>query len=177
MALHRSVSICENNLVCSSCRSLIVQGALLLLLGGCASEPTLPPTPERADQPDYRNQAAYNKPYRVKGKVYYPLDTAVGYSERGIASWYGSESGTHTAMGSRFKPNWITAAHRTLPLPCKVRVTNLRNGKAIDVLVNDRGPFNDKRLIDLSRGAAMQLGITGLAEVQVEYVETASENF
>jgi rare lipoprotein A len=140
---------------------------LIALLSGCASEAIAPPS--------YGNKASdnksYNKPYKVKGKTYYPLASASGYHEKGLASWYGSESGNRTASGSRFNPKGLSAAHKTLPIPSKVRVTNLRNGRQIDVLVNDRGPFNDKRLIDLSQGAAQQIGMRGLTEVEVEYLD------
>jgi len=143
------------------------------LMGGCASNPPVAPSTESTPQ-YYRNKAAYNRPYKVKGKIYYPLTSPVGYRERGVASWYGSESGNRTAMGFRFNPQGLSAAHKTLPLPTKVRVTNLRNGRYIDVMVNDRGPFKKGRLIDLSQGAAKRLGIRGLAEVEVEYLEDQS---
>ncbi len=141
------------------------------LLAGCASEPPLPPTDEQAELPSYQDKAAYNKPYKVKGKTYYPLPTANGYRETGLASWYGAESGNRTADGSRFKPNGLSAAHKTLPIPSKVRVTNLRNGRFIDVVVNDRGPFVENRLIDLSHGAAKQIGVHGVTQVQIESLE------
>ncbi len=105
------------------------------------------------------------------------MESATGYRERGIASWYGAESGNRTAMGTRFIPSQISAAHKTLPLPCRVRVTNLRNGRAIEVLVNDRGPFHPDRLIDLSQGAAQQLGMRGNTEVEVEYLSGEVERF
>ncbi len=114
---------------------------------------------------------AYNKPYKVKGVTYYPLRSASGYREVGTASWYGSESGNRTAMGTRFVPHGLTAAHRTLPLPTKVRVTNLHNGKHVDVVINDRGPFKHDRIIDLSQGAARKIGLQGLAKVKIEYLE------
>ncbi|SFL29298.1 rare lipoprotein A [Nitrosomonas aestuarii] len=122
--------------------------------------------------------APYNRTYTVKGKTYYPMRSAVGYSEKGIASWYGSESGNRTAMGVRFNPHELTAAHKTLPLPTKVRVTNLRNGRSVDVIVNDRGPFKRNRIIDLSHGAAKKIGLDkhGLAEVRVEYLDTLASN-
>lgn len=157
-------------------RSLIPTGALVLLiiylLSGC-SAPIKPPTPtvSRTQQ-----NAPYNKPYKVRGKTYYPMSSAVGYSEKGIASWYGAESGNRTAMGTRFYPQGISAAHKTLPLPTKVRVTNLRNGRTIDVIVNDRGPFKRNRLIDLSHGAAKKIGLRGLTEVRVEYLESVASN-
>ncbi|WP_340121403.1 septal ring lytic transglycosylase RlpA family protein [Methylobacter svalbardensis] len=141
------------------------------LLSGCASEPPL--SSSVIDPHVYRQTKSYNKPYKVNGKTYYPMASAAGYSERGIASWYGSESGNKTAMGTRFRPQGITAAHKTLPIPCKVRVTNLHNGRSIDVVVNDRGPFRKNRLIDLSHGAAKKLGIKGMAKVKVEYLSNA----
>lgn len=162
-------------------RSLAKAGympALALLAGilnGCATEPVSAPlssfSPKgyRSSHPNPR--AAYNRPYKIKGHTYYPLASAIGYREYGIASWYGPESGNKTAMGTRFRPQGISAAHKTLPLPTKVRVTNLENGKSIIVMVNDRGPFKRGRLIDLSQGAAKKIGIRGLARVKVEYYD------
>lgn len=146
----------------------------ILLLAGCASEPPLTPSDSQAQVPSYRDQAVYNQPYTVKGKTYFPLLSRQGYREVGLASWYGAESGGRTANGNRFKPNGLTAAHKTLPIPSKVRVTNLANGRHIDVTVNDRGPFVDARLIDLSRGAAKRIGVNGLAQVSVEILDAAS---
>jgi rare lipoprotein A len=153
---------------------------LAALLSGCASEPPLP-LPD-INQQVYRhsspyNKPSYNQPYTVHGKTYYPMDSAAGYSEQGIASWYGSESGHRTAMGTRFRPQGFSAAHKTLPLPCKVRVTNLHNGRSVDVVVNDRGPFKKNRLIDLSRGAAKELGLKGMGEVRVEYLSNNVSTF
>lgn len=141
------------------------------LLGGCASEPPLHPTGNQATLPSYDDKASYNRPYTVKGKTYYPLLSANGYREKGLASWYGAESGNRTASGSRFNPKGLSAAHKTLPIPSRVRVTNLSNGRSIDVVVNDRGPFYDDRLIDLSRGAAQQIGVRGLTEVEIQSLE------
>ena len=152
---------------------LFVLLLLTCILSGCASEPPLLSSTTTSSTPDRhvnRHGASYNKPYKVRGKTYYPMASAAGYSERGMASWYGSESGNKTAMGTRFRPQGISAAHKTLPLPCKVRVTNLHNGRSIDVMVNDRGPFKNNRLIDLSHGAAKQLGINGITEVRVEHL-------
>ncbi|OAH99113.1 hypothetical protein A1353_21090 [Methylomonas methanica] len=150
-------------------------GLLLVLLGllaGCASEPPRPSGP--AQLPTYQSNAAYNRPYTVKGVTYYPLASANGYRETGLASWYGAESGNRTADGSRFDPQGFSAAHRTLPIPSKVRVTNLRNGRYVDVLINDRGPFSPNRLIDLSQGAAKQIGMRGMTEVEVNYLTSPS---
>jgi rare lipoprotein A len=151
--------------------------AILCLIGlcaGCASAPLREHgSAASGERASGSGKAAYNRPYRVKGHEYYPLVSAQGYRERGLASWYGWESGRRTAMGTRFDPHRLTAAHRTLPLPTRVRVTNLRNGRSVEVLVNDRGPFRRGRLIDLSYGAARAIGIRGVAPVEVRYVGTS----
>ena len=95
---------------------------------------------------------------------------------QGVASYYGNElAGNRTASGERFNPNGLTAAHRSLPLGTKLRVTNLSNGEDVIVRVNDRGPFAKSRLIDLSLGAARDIGMvrTGTARVSVEILRTA----
>jgi rare lipoprotein A len=150
---------------------------LASLIGGCSNQTPLDSKSESVPYSSSgKGKAAYNRPYRVKGKIYYPLANAEGYRERGFASWYGAESGRRTAMGSRFRPSGLTAAHKTLPLPCKVKVTNLRNDRSVVVLVNDRGPFVRNRIIDLSKGAAKAIGMRGLAEVEVEYLEESAFN-
>ena len=126
-----------------------------------------------------------NSPYCVRGKTYYPmsLKAAESYSETGTASWYGEETikknGYMTANGETFDPKGFTAAHRYLPLPYHVKVTNLENSRSIVVRVNDRGPFPEiingisgDRIIDLSMGAAKQLGFyeKGTAMVKVEAI-------
>ncbi len=126
-------------------------------------------------------------PYRVNGKTYYPMSVAKAenYGETGIASWYGYETlqqkgGYMTANGEAFNPDGLTAAHKYLPLPTHVKVTNLENHRSIIVRVNDRGPFpseqNPKsgdRIIDLSAGAARRLGFygKGTAKVKVEAIQ------
>lgn len=112
-----------------------------------------------------------NRPYTVFNVRYTPLPTAVGYRERGIASWYGKKfDGKKTSNGEVYDMYVMSAAHKTLPLPSYVRVRNLRNGRSVIVRVNDRGPFLHNRLIDLSYAAAARLGIvgsgTGLVEVE-----------
>ncbi|MEM7280188.1 MAG: septal ring lytic transglycosylase RlpA family protein [Pseudomonadota bacterium] len=113
-----------------------------------------------------------NPPYYDQfGQRYYVLKTAKGYNERGVASWYGKKfHGRQTSNGEIFDMYAMTAAHKTLPLPAYVEVTNLRNGKKAVLRVNDRGPFVDNRIIDLSYAAATKLGIvqdgTGLVEVR-----------
>ncbi len=117
-------------------------------------------------------------PYRVRGATYVPaVDPA--YDVLGYASWYGSESGKRTASGERFRADWATAAHTTLPLPTYVEVTALDTGRRIIVRINDRGPFTGgARIIDLSRGAAEQLGIRagGQAAVRVRRVAPSPDD-
>jgi rare lipoprotein A len=125
-------------------------------------------------------------PYVVKGKRYVPMsvEAAQKYREEGIASWYGYESGRMTANGEVFNPGGLTAAHKYLPLPMFVQVTNLGNSKSVIVRVNDRGPFpsdqNPKsgdRIIDLSMGAAKRLGFhgQGTTRVRVEAIQLKEE--
>lgn len=114
------------------------------------------------------------KPYTINGVTYYPMLSARGYTEKGVASWYGPQfHGRSTANGERYDMYGITAAHPTLPLPTLARVTNLVNGKQVLVRVNDRGPFHKNRLIDLSYGAARELEVTGMgtAPVRVDVLE------
>lgn len=115
--------------------------------------------------------------YTVRGTTYVPA-AAPAYDAVGYASWYGSESGNRTANGEQFRPGWITAAHTTLPLPTYVEVTALDTGRRIIVRVNDRGPFALGRVIDLSRGAAEQLGmkVQGHAPVRVRRVEPSDKD-
>ncbi len=117
------------------------------------------------------------KPYAVRGHTYYPQVPDAGYSETGLASWYGNESGTRTANGEVYDADGLSAAHRTFPLPSIAEVTNLDNGKTIRLRINDRGPFND-RIIDLSRGAAKALGVyqTGTARVRVTWLGPADSD-
>ena len=115
-------------------------------------------------------------PYQVAGIWYYP-DRDLAYDETGIGSWYGDEfAGKLTANGEIFDPEMVTAAHKTLPMPSVVRVTNLDNGKSLVVRINDRGPFVAGRIIDLSRGAARLIGYkdSGLARVRVQVLAEQS---
>ncbi len=115
------------------------------------------------------------RPYRIDGKLYRPQPYK-HYDEKGLASWYGYPAGTRqTASGEWFDGRRMAAAHKTLPLPCMVEVTNLDNGRRIKVRVNDRGPFVQGRIIDLTRAAADQLGFTrkGTARVRVKFLGPA----
>jgi len=118
------------------------------------------------------------RPYNVRGQTFVPTADPT-YDMLGYASWYGPESGSKTANGERFRPDWITAAHTTLPLPTYVEVTSLQTGRRIIVRINDRGPFiKGPRIIDLSRGAAAQLGVKaiGNAAVRVRAVEPSERD-
>lgn len=115
-----------------------------------------------------------NQPYVVRNQRYYPLASAAGYREVGEASWYGTLfHGRKTAIGEWYDLYGMTAAHKTLPLPAYVKVTNLANGRQVLLRVNDRGPFHSDRIIDLSYGAAVKLGFAdqGVARVMVESVD------
>lgn len=117
-------------------------------------------------------------PYTVRGTTYVPAANPA-YDEVGYATWYGNESGNRTANGERFEAGWVTAAHTTLPLPTYVEVTSLDTGRRIVVRVNDRGPFSGRgRIIDLSRGAAEQLGVRrqGVAPVRVRVAEPSRKD-
>ncbi|NKB21909.1 MAG: septal ring lytic transglycosylase RlpA family protein [Alphaproteobacteria bacterium] len=125
-----------------------------------------------------QSKGAYKvgKPYKIKGTWYYPA-VNYGYVEKGVASWYGPQfHGRKTANGEIFDMNVVSAAHRTLPMPSVVRVTNLKNGRSLRIRVNDRGPFAKSRIIDLSRRAAQLLGYerSGTALVRVEIIADES---
>lgn len=120
-----------------------------------------------------RSRGGNRNPYTVWGKSYHVLDTAQGYDEEGIASWYGEKFHGHkTSNGEIYNMYTFSAAHKHLPLPSFVRVTNLENGRSLIVRVNDRGPFHGERIIDLSYAAASRLDMlkTGTARVRVENV-------
>lgn len=112
------------------------------------------------------------KSYQVLGKKYYVLASNEGYREKGIASWYGTKfHHKKTATGEVYDMYQLTAAHKTLPIPSYVRVTNLKNQREIIVRINDRGPFHDERIIDLSYAAAIKLG---LEKTGTEFVEISA---
>lgn len=109
--------------------------------------------------------------YEVFGERYFVRPTACDFKQRGLASWYGPGfHGKRTSSGETYDMHAMTAAHKTLPLPAKVRVTNLDTGESVEVRVNDRGPFHEGRVIDLSKAAAERLGVleNGTAPVEVE---------
>lgn len=125
--------------------------------------------------PVTEGQYKVGKPYQIAGIWYYPKEE-FDYDRTGLASWYGNEfKGRKTANGEIYDPGGLTAAHKTLPMPVMARVTNLENGNQIVVRINDRGPFVQGRIIDLSEKAATMLGFreTGVAKVRVEYIGKA----
>ncbi len=143
--------------------------ASVVVFTGCATQK--PAAKPAVDGGPYK----IGKPYQVAGVWYYPREQP-DYDETGIASWYGPGfHGKMTANGESYDQNALTAAHQTLPMPVKVRVTNLENGRSIIVRINDRGPFVNGRVIDVSRRTAQLLGFDtkGTAPVRVQIVEGA----
>ena len=148
---------------------LLPVAVLALALAGCAGTRYRPVS----DVP-----VRIGPPYSVRGVTYTPASDP-HYDMLGYATWYGNESGNQVANGERFRPDWITAANKTLPLPSYVEVTALDTGRRIVVRVNDRGPFGDpRRVLDLSRGAAELLGVRakGKAAVRVRVVEPSERD-
>lgn len=128
------------------------------------------PIPKVEPLSKYGNPSSYS----VLGRKYYVMKSHLGYSEKGIASWYGMKFHNHrTSSGEPYNIAAMTAAHKTLPIPCYALVTNLKNGKHVTVKVNDRGPFHENRIIDLSYVAAKKLGVfpAGTALVQVTAID------
>jgi len=186
-------------------RSVLLLVALALLAAGCATRPPVSEEPVRPEPPPIADRDAIRdgpplrhirpedvrdavprpdpiltlgnlSPYTVLGETYHILPSLANYRERGIASWYGTKfDGQKTSNGEIYDLYAATAAHKTLPIPCYARVTNLENGRSVVVRVNDRGPFHSDRLIDLSYGAAVKLGFmeVGTAPVEVEVMNLA----
>jgi rare lipoprotein A len=172
--------------------SVAVTLSAAVALSGCFStpqrpaEPALSPPPpnpmpdavqDATPRPEPRSRSGNPPFYDVFGKRYYVLSSSVGYLERGVASWYGP--GFHkvrTSTGEPYDMYGMTAAHKTLPLPAYVRVTNLQNGRSIVVRVNDRGPFVGNRIIDLSYTAAAKLEMlrNGTAMVEVRTLDASA---
>ncbi|MBK6897481.1 MAG: septal ring lytic transglycosylase RlpA family protein [Alphaproteobacteria bacterium] len=148
-----------------------------VLLSGCTGIPFFGDRDKIVGKPG-KSVGAYKvgAPYRIKGVLYKPQEYET-YSETGIASWYGPGfQGKSTANGERFDTGELTAAHRTLPMPSLVRVTNLENGKAVFLRVNDRGPYAHGRIIDVSQKGAELLAFKnkGIARVKVELMKRES---
>jgi rare lipoprotein A len=171
----------------------------LLTLAGCASQPEQEPPaapvaaptptapvslkdgtppfraeiltmPEALPRPEPVTQAGNKSPYSVLGSTYRVTPVRPGFRERGLASWYGTKfHGQYTSNGEPYDVYTMTAAHKTLPIPCYVRVTNLENGRRLVLRVNDRGPFHDGRVMDLSYAAAYRLGYADKGTALIEY--------
>lgn len=174
--------------------------AISVLLCSCATN-TEPPAPtsfevvrdgapkKKVDVTKIPNAVPQNEPlsrygnpkkYSVAGTSYTVMRRGKNYKETGIASWYGTKFYRHrTSSGEPYNMYKMTAAHRTLPIPCYVRVTNLENRRYVVVKVNDRGPFKENRIIDLSYVAAIKLGITakGTGLVEVDYIDPRHPSF
>ena len=162
-----------------------VIAALLALLAGCASNPrretsgapdikavpdvnAVPDAVPRVEARSVRGNPAF---YEVAGTRYVILSSAAGFVERGVASWYGPDfHGKSTSSGETYDMYAMTAAHKTLPIPCYARITNLANGRSVIVRINDRGPFVANRIVDLSYTAAARLDVirNGTAFVELE---------
>lgn len=171
---------------CNPTPAVILLCAALLI--GCAGGPAPPPymadvdaapaTPFDASTvpdaiPRVEPRSRYGNPasYVVFGKQYRVMQDATGFRERGLASWYGTKfHGRRTSSGEPYDMYQMTAAHKSLPIPSYVKVTNTRNGKSAIVRVNDRGPFHDGRIIDLSYAAALKLDVVGTGTAPVEIV-------
>lgn len=135
--------------------------------GGSASIPDLPG--DAVPRPEPKSRYGNGPIYEVLGKRYTVMDSSAGYSERGVASWYGKKfHGRLTSSREPYDMYAMTAAHKTLPLPSYARVRNLRNNKSVVVRVNDRGPFVHNRIIDLSYSAALKLDMVGSGTSMVE---------
>ncbi|HCU59316.1 MAG TPA: septal ring lytic transglycosylase RlpA family protein [Alphaproteobacteria bacterium] len=155
---------------------------LLSFVAGCASHGTpelsgMSPKAQAVVIKQYGGLYKVGNPYQIMGRWYYPKED-YHYSEIGIASWYGDDfHAKRTANGEKYDMNTLTAAHRTLPLPSIVRVTNLENGRSLVLRVNDRGPYAKERIIDISKRGAQLLGYQtkGTAKVKVEIMAEESK--
>jgi len=163
--------------------SILTSIVAALLLPGCSTSPDGAPEqvplniaaiPDAVPRHEPRTRAGNPESYEVLGKRYVTLKHSTGFRQRGVASWYGTKfHGRKTANGETYNMYAMTAAHKTLPIPSYVRVTNLNNQRSVVVRINDRGPFHSNRIIDLSYAAATKLGIvqTGTGYVEIEAIE------
>ena len=160
------------------CRRGAALLAFAVLAGGCSvgsgdRPPSRPPdisnVPDAVPRTEPRSRYGNPPYYEVYGQRYYVMPTGHGHVERGVASWYGEKfHGRRTSSGEPYDMYAMTAAHKTLPLPSYARVTNLSNGRSVVVRINDRGPFVDNRIVDLSYTAAQRLDMIGPGTAFVE---------
>ncbi|MCY4154980.1 MAG: septal ring lytic transglycosylase RlpA family protein [Gammaproteobacteria bacterium] len=165
----------------------LLPALLLAALAGCAGAPdkkvATPPAraleelakiPDAVPKVEPKSELGNMKTYEVFGQRYYVLDSSDNFTQEGIASWYGPKfHGKKTSSGEIYDMYAMTAAHKTLPLPCYLEVENLENGRTIVVRVNDRGPFHDNRIVDLSYTAALKLDMLdkGTALVKIRTLD------
>ncbi len=129
----------------------------------------------------YKGHYKVGSAYTVKGAQYRPKEVK-SFTQVGMASWYGKKNGFHgkkTANGDKYNKNTLSAAHKTLQLPCLAKVTNLENHKSVIVMINDRGPYSKNRIIDLSEKAAEVIGMKrkGTVKVKVQYLHSDTKKF
>ncbi len=177
----------------STISGLFISSIIFTFLGGCGSTPVqgdgapreipvdISSVPDAVPRVEPRSRYGNPDSYVVLGRRYYVMNNSEGYVERGIASWYGKKfHGKRTSSGETYNMYAMTAAHKSLPLPTYVEVINLENRRSVVVKVNDRGPFHENRIIDLSYAAASKLGIigrgTGLVEVRAINPRTYAVN-
>lgn len=183
----------EPRLLIFKCAGLLF---LVILLHGCGSSSSSsgggygygdgpPPKdidvrnlPDAVPKVELIRKAGNKSPYTVLGKTYQVLPSSIGFRERGVASWYGNKfHGRKTSNGEIYNMYAMTAAHKNLPIPCYVKVTNLDNGRTVIVRVNDRGPFHGGRIIDLSYAAAKKLDYSSKGTANVEVVAINPRDF
>ena len=161
--------------------------SLLLLLSACSVKDSAPARydkpwdkiPNAVPKKEAKSKYGNPKSYEVFGERYYVLESNKGFSQKGVASWYGTKfHGERTSSGETYNMYDMTAAHKTLPLPTYVEVVNTDNGRRAIVKVNDRGPFHDGRIIDLSYAAATKLGVakTGTANVRIRALDPSAQS-
>ena len=175
----RVMSGCQWRVACLAFSLGAVAGCSISSTGDGAprSRPDVSGIPDAVVRAEPKSRYGNPPSYVVHGRRYRVLDSAHGYRVQGVASWYGTKfHGKRTSSGETYDMHKMTAAHKSLPLPTYVRVTSLENGRQVVVRVNDRGPFHDDRLIDLSYVAAVKLGLdrSGTARVEVEALDPST---
>ena len=174
--------------------NIVFISLLISFMGGCSSPPSrysikqdhaprhdvdVSKVPNAVPRVEPKSKYGNPKTYVVRGKRYRVMDSATGYRQKGIASWYGKKfHGHRTSSGEPYNMYAMTAAHKNLPLPSYVHVTNTSNGRSVIVRVNDRGPFHDNRIIDLSYAAAKKLDITptGTGSVEIRVIDPRQQH-
>ena len=161
--------------------TMLLHGCTLLASGAVAPPPgdgasllssgPVSAVPDAVPKPEVKTRSGNPESYEIDGEEYRVMDTSEGYRETAVASWYGQAfQGRRTSSGEPYDMYQMTAAHKTLPIPTYVRVTNLENGRIVVVRVNDRGPFIEGRIIDLSLVAAQKLDMVRNGTARVEVV-------